>query len=97
MTDCNGIKMDELEKDASEELSLGDMEPANQYRQRLSDLLDEAFENSAMSNKGLKTEYEEFESIIHDVNNFKSQLREMYLDSWENDNGLTSNRDWRST
>ena len=35
------------------------------------------FDNhDVMSNKGLKTEYEEFESIIRDVNNFKKQLTE---------------------
>ena len=79
--------MAELEKNASFDLS--DFEPASQYRQRLSDLLDKAFVNSAKSKNGLENEYEEFKSIIYDDINFKKQLKEMYLDSSENDNGFT--------
>ena len=85
--DCNGINMVELEKNASFDLS--DFEPASQYRQRLSDLLDKAFGNSVMGKNGLENEYEEFKSIIYGDINFKKQLGEMYLDSSENDNGFT--------
>ena len=86
MTDSNGVKMADLKSNLS--VSLADMEPVNQYRTRLSDVLDTALTNLETNKKCLDTDLEEFNSILQNID-FKKLLKELCLDSNENEKGYT--------
>ena len=64
------------------------MEPVNQYRTRLSDVLETALTNLVTSKKCLDTDFEEFKSILQDID-FKKLLKDLFLDSSENEEGYT--------